>query len=288
MTTRLFTLYVFFHTLIAGCGGPRSERGEPQDATDLYTIGLLGRMQRQEVRESSGLALADPSGNSFWTHGDGGAPSALYKVQNTGELLQTLPVPNASNHDWEDLARDPRTGRLYLGDFGNNRNARRDLMIYILDPANPVGVDTIRFSYPDQHQFPPAKKERNFDCEAFYFAHDSLYLFTKNRGKGGLWTKQYRLPARPGTYVATLLDSLELETWVTAADIAPDGRTMALLGYGFVYLFEGEPKQRVFDRRRLRIRLAKSGQAEALTFVNNHNFVFTNESGKLFRAGKSR
>lgn len=283
MTARLFSIYVFFHTLLTGCGNPRSERGEGLNATADYRVEQIGKIRKQEVAESSGLVVADTSGETFWTHGDGGAPNNLYRVGRTGELLETLPVAGASNQDWEDLARDPQ-GRLYIGDFGNNRNARRDLIIYRFNPAQPARVDTIRFRYPDQHAFPPRKSGRNFDCEAFYFANDSLFLFTKKRGKGGIWTKEYVLPARPGRYVATLLDSLELETWVTGADISPDQRTVALLGYGFVYLFEGQPGQKVFDRTRRRVQVAETGQAEALTFTTNRNFVFTNENGRIFEA----
>ena len=288
MTTRLFSVFIFFHALLAGCGPPRSGRGEAIDATDQYEEVQLGKINKQEMQESSGLAEAAPNGAGFWTHGDGGSPSVLYRVSRTGALLATVPVPGASNRDWESLAHDPQ-GRLYVADLGNNDNSRRYLAIYRFDPAHPEQpVDTIRISYPDQRGFPPRKSERNFDCEASYFANDSLHLFTKNRSKGGLWTKQYSVPARPGTYVATLRDSLELETWVTDASISPDGRTVALLGYGFVYLFEGEPTQRVFDRRRLRIRVESSGQAEAVTLINNSDLVFTNENGKIFEIKKTR
>lgn len=288
MTARLFSILVFFHALLASCGPPRSGRGEAVDATDQYEEVQLGKINKQEMQESSGLAVAAPGGAEFWTHGDGGSPSALYRVSRTGALLATVPVPGANNRDWEDLASDPQ-GRLYLGDFGNNENSRRYLAIYRFDPAQPEQpVDTIRFSYPDQRAFPPRKSQRNFDCEACYFANDSLYLFTKNRSKGGLLTKQYVVPARPGTYIATLRDSLELETWVTGASVSPDGRTVALLGYGFVYLFEGEPTQRVFNRRRLRVRVESSGQAEAVTLINNSDLVFTNENGKIFEMKKKR
>ncbi|MBC7448571.1 MAG: hypothetical protein H7330_10985 [Hymenobacteraceae bacterium] len=286
MTARLFSIVVFFHALIAGCGPGRSGRGEMVDATTRYEVISLGKISKGEVRESSGLVCANAAGTEFWTHGDGGAPNVLYRVGDTGELLQTLLVAGASNRDWEDLGQDAQ-GRLYIGDCGNNNNDRRNLAIYRFNPAHPgQPADTIRFRYPDQVAFPPRKSARNFDCEALYFAHDSLFLFTKNRSKGGLWTKQYAVPNQPGTHVATRRDSLELETWVTGASVSPDGRTIALLGYGFIYLFEGEPSQAVFDRRRSRVRVASSGQSEAITFSTNSDLVFSNENGKLFALKK--
>ena len=286
--TRLFSLFVFLHTLLTACSAPRAERGAATDATDRYELLPLGRLERHEVRESSGLAPANAEATELWTHGDYGRPNALYRIDKTGRLLQTLPVPGADNHDWEDLAPDPQ-GRLYIADCGNNDNRRRNLAIYRFDPAHPARpADTIRFRYPDQREFPPRKADRNFDCEAACFRADSLLLFTKNRGKGSLITKQYAVAARPGTHVATLVDSLELETWVTGAAISPDGRTVALLGYGYVYFFEGSPNQRVFDRARSWVKVGTSGQAEAITFVNDHDVVFSNEKGKLFSLRKRR
>lgn len=288
MLTKLFSFFVFCHTVLASCGPPRErERGEPIDATEDYEMAQIGKIGRLEMEESSGLALADTAAQSFWTHGDGGSPNSLYRINRKGELLQTRAVSGASNTDWEDLAH-AADGRLFIGDFGNNQNTRRDLKVYIVPPNQPERVDTIRFRYPDQHDFPPRKALRNFDCEAFYFDHDVLHLFTKNRGKNGLWVKEYTLPAQPGQYTATLVDSLELETWVTAADLSPDGRTAALLGYGFVYLFEGEPGQAIFDRKRRRIQMASTGQAEGLTFINNTDFVLSNERGKLFEGRKKK
>jgi hypothetical protein len=182
--------------------------------------------------------------------------------------------------DWEDLAQDDNRA-LYLGDFGNNQNKRRNLCIYRLSGPELQHVDTIQFTYPDQHDFPPRKTRRNFDCEAFYAYQDSLYLFTKNRGEGGL-VKQYVVPATPGRHLARLADSLYLPSWVTAADISPDGRRVALLGYGYVYQFERLPGRRLFDGLKTSLAIPKSGQAEALVFVNNHDFMLSNEKGKLF------
>ncbi|QNH63064.1 hypothetical protein [Hymenobacter sediminicola] len=233
--------------------------------------------------ESSGFALADAQGD-LWTHGDGGSTALLYKITHQGDVLQTMNLAPLVNIDWEDLARDDE-GRLYIGDFGNNQNKRRNLCIYRLSGPSMRQVDTIRFRYSDQRRFPPRKAARNFDCEAFFYRQDSLYLFTKNRGKGH-YVKMYALPARPGYHVATLLDSIRINTWITAADISPDGRTVALLGYGHVYLLERQPGHRLFDSPKSCLPLATTGQAEALAFINNTDFVVSNEKGRIYLAKK--
>jgi hypothetical protein len=188
-----------------------------------------------------------------------------------------------TNTDWEDLAQD-RSGALYIGDFGNNRNQRRDLAIYRLTLGQgSAKIDTIAFQYPDQHQFPPRRGRRNFDCEAFFWHNDTLHLFSKDRSLQQ-WTKHYTLPARPGRHVATLHDSLRLNRPITAADISPDGRTVALLGYGGVFLIAWQPGRRLFDGPKRFRALPTSGQAEGLVFVNDSTFVVSNEKGRLYRA----
>lgn len=278
---KLFPLLIFLQSVICGCAKDE-DRGDFARVSRDYQVQTVGRLHKEEVVESSGLALADADGN-LWTHGDGGNTTWLYLVNAQGDLIRTHPVRGAYNVDWEDLAQDRAGGRLFIGDFGNNTNKRRDLRVYCLSGPDLKTLDTIRFHYPDQREFPPRKKQRNFDCEAFFYHNDSLYLFTKNRGEGH-WVKEYHLPARPGSHVARLADSIRINTWITAADISPDGRRVALLGYGHVYLLDVQPGQRLFDGAKSCLPLPSSGQAEALTFVNNQDFVVSNEKGKLFRA----
>src|SRR3712207_6165966 len=124
---RLFTFYVYFQTLLCGCAADRKHAGfqvnEPK-----YRVEKIGRMAKQQVKESSGLELA-PDETAFWTHADSGNPPKIYRVNTAGKLLQTYDIPNTTNLDWEDLAKDNQ-GYLYIGDFGNNSNTRKDLRIY--------------------------------------------------------------------------------------------------------------------------------------------------------------
>ncbi|GAA3955191.1 hypothetical protein [Hymenobacter algoricola] len=277
---KLFPVLVFLQSVLCGCATDQG-RGDFDKVSPDYAIQLAGRLDKEKMVESSGLELADADAD-LWTHGDGGNTASLYRVTQQGDLLQTIDLAPLTNVDWEDLTRDP-AGHLYIGDFGNNQNKRRNLAIYRLDGPDFKQIDTIRFHYPDQHAFPPKKSRRNFDCEAFYYWQDSLYLFTKNRSKDH-WVKQYVLPARPGNHTARLADSIRINTWITAADISPDGQRVALLGYGHVYLIERRPGKRLFDGTKSCLPVASSGQAEALVFVNNHDFIFSNEKGRLYKA----
>lgn len=181
------------------------------------------------LNEISGLACT-PDGK-VWALNDNGNAAVLYQLDaNTGEILESKPLP-IPNRDWEDLTTDPK-GRLYIGDFGNNNNNRRDLRIYRYDPGTG-SIDSILFAYPDQGQFPPKHQYQwNFDCEAFVWYRDSLHLFSKNRFNGNFYTKHYIVPDKPGTYTAILRDSFLLPNRVvTGAALSPDQRTLALTAY---------------------------------------------------------
>lgn len=181
------------------------------------------------LKEISGMTRL-PNGD-LWMLNDGGNTPHLFRFDPaTGSIAESLTLPGP-NRDWEDLSSDP-DGNLYIGDFGNNLNNRRDLCVFVYQPTTGA-FDSILFSYPDQRAFPPVdKKDWNFDCEAMVFYGDSLHLFSKNRFKSNFITKHYVVPARPGRYVAELRDSIRLKKRVvTGAAVSPDGKTLALTAY---------------------------------------------------------
>lgn len=241
----------------------------------LYSVTQLGKLSRV-VNESSGLEMAETA-NTYWTHNDQGV-SALYKINNRGQVRDTLLLRDARNQDWEDLAQDP-SGNLYIGDFGNNSNTRRNLAIYKVKPHTKQPAGQILFRYNDQVAFPPSKQEMNFDCEAFFWHADSLYLFSKNRGSNRV--KLYSLPDKPGIYVTQNTGEIYIKSQVTAADINPSQTMMAVLSYGKVFLFQITPGKSLLSNPYECIRLPR-GQTEALVFVNDTDFVITNEKGNLF------
>ncbi len=279
---KLFTIYIFLQTALCGCQQDKN-RADFETVDGAYEITQLAKMDKAEVAESSGFAWADGD-STLWTHDDGGGANALFKVNLKGRLLQTKTIPNTTNADWEDLAKD-KNGNIYIGDFGNNNNKRRNLRIFKINLNDSTRVDTIQFRYDDQDAFPPKKKNRNFDSEAFFWHNNNLYLFTKDRGREEL-VKVYKMPDQPGDYVVSVIDSLQMNTMITAADISPNGEQFALLGYGKIYLFEMPSGDKVFDGKKKCIPVGKSGQAEALVFKNNQDLIFSNENGKIFSVKK--
>ena len=211
-------------------------------AQTMRTVTSLG----DELKENSGMAHY--GGGILYFVNDGGNAAQVYRFDTTQNDFIAFNVTNATNTDWEDLATDDQKN-LYIGDFGNNGNTRRDLKIYkSVNPeavfANQLTVDTISFSYSNQSAFPPAANKLNFDCEAMVWYQDSLYLFTKNRTNPyDGWCYMYVLPDKPGAYVARLKDSVQFNAsakefgWITAADVRGD--SLILLSSNQVHLGTG-------------------------------------------------
>lgn len=247
------------------------------------------------LKESSGLqAYAD---DFIWTHNDSGNLPVLYQIDTTGKINNFKTITDASNFDWEDLAKD-NLGNLYIGDFGNNKNTRKALQIYIIPNPNENDADRIKakkisFTYSDQKGFPPSPDQMNFDVEAMIVYNENIYLFSKNNTQPySGYVKLYKLPIVPGHYEAELIDSLFLgatnmfENSITAADISPDSSTIALLTYNKVWLLRNFENEKFFSGDIIPIQLPTLSQKEGITFKNNTEIYISDERFQNFIGGK--
>lgn len=242
------------------------------------------------LNEASGIAL-DPNSNLVWMLNDGGNPAELYGFNKQGEILKTLKI-DAENNDWEDLTTD-KAGNIYIGDFGNNNNKRKDLAILkiskdSLNNKKDTAVERISFYYPDQKKFPPKKKKHHFDCEAFFHYNDSLYLFTKSREKKNFGkTNMYKIPASAGHHKAQLIESFKTcdksRCWITSADISADGKQIALLTLDAVWVFTDFENDAFLNGKPTKHDLGFSSQKESVCFIDSETIYITDE--KAFGIG---
>jgi len=251
--------------------------------TYLGELDQLGKFP-SKLKEVSGMEV-DKEGN-IWVIEDSGNKDNIYRVDQDGDIKESLEIDHAKNKDWEDLTID-FDGNLYIGDFGNNRNNREDLVIYkiVNDEMGKKepNADEIQFSYPQQKDFPPKNDSLYFDTEGFFHLDDHLYIFTKNRtrpysGK----TLIYRVPDSEGEYEAEFLGSLFLcadqdHCSVTSADISPDGKTIALLSYGLVFLLT-DFGSTDFTKSSIKIiDLQTQTQVESVCFYDDNTLLIADE-----------
>jgi len=219
---------------------------------------------------------------------DRGNKANLYGLNAKGDIIKKLKI-KAKNNDWEDLTSDP-AGNLYIGDFGNNLNGRKNLAILKvnhqdLKSDSLVNIERISFKYSDQKKYPPKKKQMYFDCEAFFFYNDSLYLFTKSRVKNNFGkTNLYKLPARQGNHEATLIGSFttcdDLSCWTTSADISNDGKSVVLLNHKSVWVFNNYKNDNFFSGDATEYPLDHESQKEAVCFKSNNTLYITDETSR--------
>ena len=238
-----------------------------------------------ELSEVSGIAIDRPN-NVIWMVNDSGNKPILYGINANSEISKRITI-KAKNRDWEDLTMDPR-GNLYIGNFGNNDNDSKQLSILKI-AADSLRFNTdvivpgvIRFTYPEQKKFPPKKSKRHFDCEAFFYYKEHLYLFTKsrsNKAKGR--TNLYQLPAKQGNYKAKYLGSFttceDSGCWVTSADINAKADKMALLTETSVFIFSDLNTENFFASPSKQYPFTYNSQKESVAFKNDSTLYIADE-----------
>lgn len=243
----------------------------------------------KKLKEVSGMAMSKDK-NIIWTIEDQGNKNVVYGLDLQGRLIADVLVENADNLDWEDITSDPQ-GHLYIGDFGNNENDRQDLSILKIDLQNTAQkstqvIQTTKFHYEGQTEFPPKKSNWLYDCEAFVEMDGSFYLFTKNRSKGFDGTfLVFRVPNREGDFEAQLIGRLKLhgnysDAAITSAAINSTKDQIVLLNHKNInILTDFAPND--FSKTKIRtVSLNHNSQKEAITFLNDTSLLIADEKDK--------
>lgn len=229
-----------------------------------------------KLKENSGIIYNNDS--TLWVILDKGNPDKLYKTDFHGKLLDELKVDNAKNEDWEDLARDEK-GNVYIADTGNNNGKRNELTIYKLpnpqtEKGNKIDAEKINFYFSDK---------KIFGSEAIFYHKNFIYIITKDRARPFTGEAQiYKVPAQKGDYDATFIgkftpcDDVGV-CEVTAADISPDGKTIAVLGYGKLWIFTDFASDDFSQGKMKTIDLEATTQLESICFMDENTLLLSDE-----------
>ncbi|MDY7009347.1 MAG: hypothetical protein SVV80_01155 [Planctomycetota bacterium] len=199
---------------------------------------LVGKLTQPGLVESSGIVASRKYPNVYWNINDSGNPPILFAVNSNGKEVYSIRLIGAKNIDWEDIAGDA-DGMLYIGDVGNNSLTRKVLAIYAVgepDPKSKAKTAVVkckyRFGYPPGHG--------PFDCEAMFVRKGWAYLITKETPRARLYRVHLdEVSASAGKILqAEDLGLLPDAQWVTAADISPCGRRIAVLSYLGVWVYQ--------------------------------------------------
>jgi hypothetical protein len=228
---------------LAGCGEDREPFAR-----------MAGLMTDDALGEVSGMAASRRHPDVLWVENDGGNSPMLYAVSPRGSLLASDRVAGVANTDWEDLAAFDLAGKHYIlvADTGDNGGLRRTLQLHAIEEPPSLEDTVLRPAWSVSFRWPDGPR----DCEAAFVdaAAGKVLLVSKKRHPPELFEVPLR-PAADTVVVARRIgvlagvpqaDARALEDrpraarligQVTAADLSPDGRTLAVLTYQDVLFY---------------------------------------------------
>jgi hypothetical protein len=238
---------------------------------------VAGLVLDERLREVSGLAASRTHDDVLWMVNDGGNAAALYAVSRRGRVLARYALRGVSNTDWEDLAAFELDGRRYLlvADTGDNGGLRRTLQLHVVEEPKTLRDGTLAPAWSIAFRWPGDAR----DCEAVAVdaAAGRVLLVPKRKHPAELYAVRLqpqrerqvarRLGALSGIPQPTAADRrarhsrARLKGLVTAADLSPDGRRLAVLTYDALLVYArnpGEPWARA---------LARSPQVQRLPWI---------------------
>lgn len=279
---------------------PRSATpASPQEGYSAAT--KVATIKNQSITESSGLIASRTLPGAYWTHNDSGDGPFIYAFDTQGEALGVFSVTGAEARDWEDISvgPGPRPDKsyLYVGDIGDNHEARSEIIVYrFLEPdlkpsdknstkARPrttERAESIRLKYPDGKH----------DAETL-LVHPStgnLYIMTKVAFRNPV-VYEATAPLHAGD-VITLKRIGEVRVpsilggAITGGAISPDGRRVAFCDYFQGYEMVLPEKSNNFDdiwkEKLTGFNLGKRNQGEAITYRLDGNALLATSEGEEF------
>lgn len=287
----LFFLLCFTsaYSQISGCTDSLAKNFNPKATNNDGSCVYASAKIKPESSLKLGDSLVETSGlirfeHLFWTHNDD-HDTTIYGLDSNGKIQKKIKLDKVKNNDWEEISQD--SSYIYIGDFGNNSQGNRnDLHILRIEKKsflkNTPVVDTLSFSYSNQIDFTiQTPNTTDFDCEAFVVSQDSIYLFNKQWSQNK--TSIYVLPKTPGTHIAQLKETLDVDGLVTGATLTPKNE-IVLCGYTktlrtFLYLISDlkDFNFSVANKRKIKLALPFH-QIEGIATFDGKSFYLTNES----------
>ncbi len=249
----------------------------------------VAKIKAPALSESSSLTQSRLIPGRYWSLNDSGHAPELFALDAEGNSLAVLKVEGVKNVDWEALSVDSEGG-LWIGDFGNNLNKRKNLMIYRVDEPGEVLLTslkptrTLRFVFSDQKEFPPEKL--NFDCEAMFVWDQKIYLLTKNRADRD--AKFYRIENLESDELqeAVLIDRFHKMGQVTDAALSADGQRLAVLTFSGIWIFDRPEGSDLFLQGagcHFKFKNWALEQVEGIAWIDEKTLLICNEQKDIFR-----
>ncbi|MCR9132441.1 MAG: hypothetical protein NXI08_07700 [bacterium] len=259
-------------------------------AQEIPTLELEAykRIDPPARNEVSGIIKSQNLEGIFWVHGDSGTPDKIYAINIDGDLVagddyRGAEVIGAGNTDWEDLAYTAN-GFILIGEIGNNCECRDDLKVIVIEEPAPDAdeVDVIAeyyITYPKRNDLMGKLLRSNYNAEALFEYNGEIYILTKQSSKTMLF--HIENPQNQKLHELKLIETFDTEHYVTAADVSPDQKYLAVLTYDQILVFEPKDGQ-FFGNSYKTAFLDDTKQIESVTF-DGTDLIIAEEEGQLYR-----
>lgn len=288
--------YLFIASLAAGMLACSSAQPASPGSAQYSAPVLAGRIETDEVTESSGLA-ASRCQDVLWTHNDAGSGPFLFAMDLQGRHLGTWRVEGAESVDWESLAgfRDG-SGKcwLFIGDIGDNESNRAEVAVYrIPEPTVTPEAKASRISSPivsaraEVMTFNYADGPHDAEALLIHLATGDLYIVTKEK-KGPAAVHRVRQAFGSGTAAASeKIAEVTLPSdppgLVTGGDFSPDGKRVMLCdkkgGYEMA-VPDGAAAEAIWAARPAPVDIGDRKQGEGVSYARDGKSVFATSEKK--------
>jgi len=305
--TKFFAFVISFSLvclIFLGCSSVFSTRNENANNTNgnfsqnYDKPKVIGKIESNEIKESSGIAASKCQPDIFWTHNDSGDDAFIFALDKKGGKLGTWKVAGAKNIDWEDIAQIKTSNGecvLYIGDIGNNTRIRDEFTIYRVkeppvsaankssskkNPAQTEPSEAIKFTYPDMRR----------DAETLMVNPNSGDIYILSKRLSGA-SAVYKLKS---DFDLNKTNKLEMITdfsvpaipngFLTGGDISSDGTRVVICDYFNAYELILPEKAKNFDEiwkeTPATIDLGVREQGEAIGYSADGNAIFATSEKK--------
>lgn len=261
---------------LAALGGASSRAQDapqtpaPAVASEASAPRLVAHVEDARLKELSGLAASRRFSGWVWAHNDSGDVARLFLLDGAGRTRAVVSLANAQAVDWEDIAvaGGAQDSTVTVADSGDNLHAREGIVLYrfrerdlplqvlegqdanapdvpLLAPEVSIRADTLKLRYPEA--------DGAQDAEALAAnASGDLLLVTKSTGISRFYLALWPLGKAEGEQRLKLVAEKQFgstepghrrvrEMLVTAADLSPDERRLALITYATLYVWKLPP-----------------------------------------------
>jgi hypothetical protein len=259
------------------------------------TTNVVGRLQRRDMDEISGIAASGINPGMYYVHNDSGDTSRFFAILPSGKVKSIIyfkgdPRQKYGVHDCEDIAVGPGPVKgksyVYMGDIGDNNAVYKHITVYRIEEKTAWAKDTIanEESAPIHLKYPDGPK----DAETLMIdpIEKLIYIVSKREDSVTVYTSPllYKPNSRAVLTKRCKLyfPGIKLFKWITAGDISKDGQQVLIKSYTKVYYWKREGNEPIWKTIQKKPRILpylQEKQGEAIGFTPDGKGYYTTSEG---------